>query len=300
MSDVFEQDRRSSRRWVWASATIALLLFACLVLWLLFFRGSSASSVDTVEADVARQEAIAEAAEANDEGQPAPATQATPVGQSTDEEPGPAESAPPLDDGQNDAAANVGALDGEWSVDTSIGTFTDDCLTSVCGASFVGFRIDEELAGIGAKTVVGRTPGVSGTMQISGSSIVAATFVADMTSLTTDDPGRTSALRGPNGGLETDEYPEATFTLTNPIELGSLPAEGASVEVTAVGDLTVHGVTQSVTIPLTAEMQAGLIVVFGSLDEMLLSDYDIPKPTAIVVVSVADVAAMELQLFLSR
>ena len=62
----------------------------------------------------------------------------------------------------------------------------------------------------------------------------------------------------------------------------------------------VRGVTQRVTIPLTAELQAGLVVVFGTLEDMALADYGIPKPQAVVVLSVEEVAAMELQLFFSR
>ena len=38
-------------------------------------------------------------------------------------------------------------------------------------------------------------------------------------------------------GIQTDQFPTATFVLTEPIEIGRIPAEGASVDVTAVGDL---------------------------------------------------------------
>ena len=137
-------------------------------------------------------------------------------------------------------------------------------------------------------------------MELVGTQVIGAEFVVNMTTLITDNDSRTGALRGPNGGLETQTFPEARFELTQPIELGSVPAEGASVQVQAVGNLTVHGVTNEVTIPLTAEVQAGVISVFGNLEGMLLADYDIPKPRAAVVVSVEDNATMELQLFFRR
>ena len=60
-------------------------------------------------------------------------------------------------------------LDGFWIIDREIGGFDDSCLTEVCGSSFVGFRIDEELVGIGGKTVVGRTPDISAQFTITGS-----------------------------------------------------------------------------------------------------------------------------------
>ncbi len=187
-----------------------------------------------------------------------------------------------------------------WTVDTSIGTFDASCLTEVCGSTFAGFRINEVLASIGAKTVVGRTPDVAGSIEISGTEVIGAEFVVDMTSLITDDGSRTAALKATSGGLETNTFPEARFELTQPIELGQAPVEGAPIQVEAVGNLTVHGTTNEVTIPLTAELQAGVIIVFGNLEGLLLSDYGIPKPSAVVVVSVEDNATMELQLFLTR
>ena len=211
------------------------------------------------------------------------------------------ESSAALDTGQPDSNASAGSTtNGLWMVDTSIGTFGADCLTDVCGSSFVGFRIDEELANFGAKTVVGRTPGVSGSMELVGTQVIGAEFVVDMTGLITDNDSRTGALRGPNGGIETDAFPEARFELTQSIELGSVPAEGASIDVWATGNRSLHGVTNEVVIPLTAEVQAGVIIVFGNLEGILLADYGIPKPTAVVVVSVEDNATLELQLFFSR
>lgn len=275
---------------------VAALVVAVLAIYFLFFRDSAPVSVDSVEAAEARQEAIAEAA-AGSSDDDTESTVADEGGQDQASDGG----TEALDTGQPDANASVAsATDGVWSVDTSIGTFDASCLTDVCGSSFAGFRINEELANFGAKTVVGRTPGVSGSMELVGTQVIGAEFVVDMAGLITDNDSRTGALRGPNGGLETDTFPEARFELTQPIELGSVPAEGASIDVQATGNLTVHGVTNEVTIPLTAEVQAGVIIVFGNLEGMLLADYGIPKPTAVVVVSVEDNATMELQLFLTR
>jgi polyisoprenoid-binding protein YceI len=264
--------------------------------WWFIFRDTSPASVDSVAAAEAREQAIAEAAGDTSSGDAeAPAEAVTET--STDD--GGSSSA--IDSGQADSATSAGSpIEGLWAVDSSIGTFDDACLDLACSAGFVGFRINEELVGFGAKTVVGRTPNVTGTMQITGSQITSVEIVADMTAIETDDSGRTSALKSAAGGLETNTFPEASFVLAEPIELGSVPVEGAAVTANAVGDLTVHGVTNRVTIPLTAEMQAGLVVVFGSLVDMQLADYDIPKPTSVVVLSVEEIATMELQLFFSR
>ena len=53
-----------------------------------------------------------------------------------------------------------------WLVATDCGTFDESCLTEVCATSFAGFRIKEELVGVGGKTVVGRTPNVTGALVI--------------------------------------------------------------------------------------------------------------------------------------
>lgn len=295
-------------------AVLALLLI--FGVWWFMVRDTAPASVDSVAAAQARQAAIDEAQAqgsadvpayaassdqgdggAGGEGDAGAATQVT----LEDDRYGDSEPAPDGDGAQGEAAVvAANPIEGVWTVDTSIGAFDDGCLQEACGTSFVGFRIQEELARVGAKTVVGRTPGVSGSMEIVGTQVIGAEFVADMTALTTDDSTRNGAIRGTSGGLETDAFPEARFELTEPIELGSVPAEGASITVDATGDLTVHGVTRPVTIALTAERQAGLVIVVGSLENLVLTDFDIPKPTSIVVLSVDEVAAMELQLFLSR
>ncbi len=263
-------DRRNKLLIGGGVAVVLLAVLAFLVYWFVF-RDDAPASVDTQEAADARQEALAEAQ--TDE----PATE------------------PATTDG---AAAGTDDISGTWTIDTSIGTFDERCLTEVCDATFVGFRIDEELASIGAKTVVGRTPGVTGTMTVDGTTITSTDILVDMTGLITDDGSRNAAIR--NQAIETAAFPEASFVLTQPIDFGSVPGDGESVEVQATGDLTIHGVTRSETIPLTAERAGDIIVVFGQLGPILLADYDISEPRAAVVLSVEDNATMELQLFFRR
>ena len=52
------------------------------------------------------------------------------------------------------------AVDGTWTVDQSVGSFAD------FSGTWAGYRFDEELAGIGGNTAVGRTPDVTGTMTV--------------------------------------------------------------------------------------------------------------------------------------
>jgi polyisoprenoid-binding protein YceI len=183
------------------------------------------------------------------------------------------------------------SIDGQWTVNSEIGSFAN--FTD----SFAGFRVEEQLAGIGAKTAVGRTPDVTGSLTIDGTSIPETSIKVDMTTLTTDEARRDDAIR--HQAIETDRFPEATFTLTEPIELDAAPKDGTKVDVQAVGDLTLHGVTKQVTFPLQAQLNGDVITVTGSL-EIQFADYDIQKPRAAIVLSVEDKGVIEVQLFFTK
>ena len=189
------------------------------------------------------------------------------------------------------STSSASGLDGRWTVDTSVGDF------ALGTASFVGYRVQEELASIGAKTAVGRTPEVDGALTIDGSTITEATIVADLTALVSDSSRRDGALR--DQAIQTGQFPDATFELTQPIDLGSVPKDGDPVSTEAVGTLTLHGVTRPVTVTLDAQLEGGVIVVTGQL-EVAFADYDIAKPTSFAVLTIEDHGIMELQLFFAR
>jgi len=197
----------------------------------------------------------------------------------------------PIGTGAGAGTIGPDGLDGTWTVDQTIGSFSD------FSSSFVGYRVQEELASVGATEAVGRTPDVSGSLTVDGTTITAADFTADLTTLVSDESRRDGQLR--NQALETSQFPTATFTLTKPVELGSIPAEGQAVDVTATGDLTLHGVTRSVEIPMQAKLENGVVTVVGTLP-IVFADYDIAKPTSFVVLSVDDNGVMEFQLHFTK
>jgi polyisoprenoid-binding protein YceI len=189
------------------------------------------------------------------------------------------------------ATGATGAIAGTWALDTSIGSFAD------FSSSFVGYRIREELASVGAAEAVGRTPAVDGSLTIEGTTLTATSVTADLTQLRSDDDRRDGQLA--RQGIETGRYPEATFELAAPVDLGAAPADGAEVSVDAAGRLTLHGVSREVTMPLTARLSGDVITVTGSV-EIELADFDIAKPSSFLVLSIADTATMELQLYFRR
>jgi polyisoprenoid-binding protein YceI len=182
-------------------------------------------------------------------------------------------------------------LDGTWTVDQTIGSFAD------FSSSFVGYRVNETLAENRANTAVGRTPQVTGNLTLAGSQITAVDVTADLTRLQSDDDRRDGRLR--DQAIETNSFPQATFHLSSPIDLGSVPADGATFTVSATGDLTLHGVTHQVSVPIEGRLSGDIVTVTGSID-ILFSDYAIERPTSFMVLSIEDHGIMELQLHFRR
>ncbi len=187
------------------------------------------------------------------------------------------------------AASTIGpgGLDGAWSIDTSIGSFSD------FSSSFVGYRVDETFTDQSANTAVGRTPNVDGALTLDGSTITAVDVTADLTSLESDDDRRDGQLR--RQAIQTEQFPTATFELTSPIELGTAPADGATISATAMGELTLHGVTKTVEVPIQASLSGDVVTVIGQI-EIQFADYGIERPTSFLVLSIEDNGIMEFNL----
>lgn len=194
--------------------------------------------------------------------------------------------------GATSTTTGTPGVDGRWSVDAESGTFDYESATG----SFVGFRIDEELVGIGGIQAVGRTGEVVGELVIEDGELTVATFAADMASITTNDRRRDDKVAE---ALEVGSFPEASFVLSAPIPLGAGAATGEAQQATASGEFTLHGVTRSVDVPIEAQLVDGTVVVVGSF-EVALADYDLEVPSAPIVVSASDTATIEFQLLFTR
>jgi polyisoprenoid-binding protein YceI len=167
---------------------------------------------------------------------------------------------------------------------------------NVANGSKVGYRVNEVLFGQ-THEAVGRTEDVTGTMKVEGTTITQATFTADMTTVTSDDSRRDGQFNGRI--METSTYPTATFELTEPIELGRIPDEGTEATYSATGNLTLHGVTKSVTFDVTGLWSGSTIQIAGSI-AITFGDYHIADPSFAGLVSTEDHGALEFALNLER
>jgi len=161
--------------------------------------------------------------------------------------------------------STVESVDGSWAV--------------VPADSQTTIAITETIGGIADHEVEGHTA-VDGTLEIAASSVAEATFTADMTTLEFTDapPGfnvanRANAMK--TTGLETETFPQATFTLTSPIELGDDVTSGEAGTAEATGDLTLHGVTKPITFEIEIAADGDTFRVTPSeFIPIVLADYD--------------------------
>ncbi len=191
-------------------------------------------------------------------------------------------------------------ISGEWIVDNVIGNYEDGT------SSYGGYRIEEELLrGIGRIDAVGRSPDIRGSLTIrensnkAGSYTVIATEISvNLHALESTDANRRGRDGSARAALETDKYPLAVFSLTQPYEIPSSalgdPSSDAYEEVDAdlSGMLTIHGITREVTARIQAGMAADVIVVTGSI-QITFEDFMIEKPDANIVASIEDEITIE-------
>ena len=296
------------KRLLWIGAAAVAVIAAALVWWVVT-AGDEPAEVDlsAAVAGLATTTAVAESpADTDDAGDTTRAEADTGAGaepseisdeaaESPEASEAPDEpSAGAADPGADDDAGSGDALSavaGAWTVDTTIGDFDFEQATG----SFAGFRVDEELT-IGEVTAVGRTGEVSGFIQIGAGGLEAAEITVDMSTIESDRPLRDGRTRQ---ALGTDQFPTATFVLTEPVALPADAADGAAFSLEAAGELTVKGVANPAVFALDAQLVDDVIVVVGST-EVTFADYGVQAPSAPIVVSVEDHGIIEFQLLFTR
>lgn len=180
-----------------------------------------------------------------------------------------------------------GAIEGTWKV---------------ADGSEAGYRVREKLAALPATSdAVGRTNTVTGavTVKTTGSQIVAdaVNVEVDVSTLASNESRRDTRIR--TSGLETNQFPKATFVGTAPVTLPAGTEAGQAVKAEVTGNLTLHGVTKLVTIPLDVQLNGDQGQVVGSL-KFPFSDFGMTPPSVGGFVTVESDATLEFKLLLAR
>jgi polyisoprenoid-binding protein YceI len=174
---------------------------------------------------------------------------------------------------------------------------------TVAEGSQAGYRVREQLASLSAESdAVGRTSEITGSITVESdgttTTLTEGSLAVDTTTLASDEDRRDNRLR--TEGLQTDSFPTATFALTEPVEVPAAAVSGTATDLTLVGDLTLHGVTNSVSIPAQAQLVDGTIQVQGSIT-FPLADYDIVAPNVGgFIISIADEGTLEFLVAFAR
>ena len=207
---------------------------------------------------------------------------------------------PPAGTGSAPGAGTSQATTASTSTDPAgSGATADDGLEgtwTVGAGSQAGYRVQETLAGQGTEAV-GRTDQVTGTITISDGEITAVDITVQVAAIASDNSQRDRQFQGRI--MDAARHPTATFTLTEPIPLTEVPAVDAEIALSATGELTLHGTTRPVTIPLSVLRTADSLAANGSL-EIAYADYGINNPSVPGFVSVGEAGTVEFLVVATR
>ena len=180
-------------------------------------------------------------------------------------------------------AATVGA-EGSWQVAKGAGA----------NKTQAGYTFNEILPGQ-RKTTSGRADNsdgdnVTGQMLVADGKLQEAVVEVKVAAISSDVEKRDINVR--RSILETDAFPEASFTLTKPVDISQVPGDGKPAEVQATGDLKLHGVTKEVSVTLKVLRTGENIVVSGNVP-VQRKNYGLESPD-FVAAKIADEGTIDL------
>jgi polyisoprenoid-binding protein YceI len=181
-------------------------------------------------------------------------------------------------------------LTGNWTVTTG---------------SIAGYRVKELFAGQSSKhEAVARTSTVSGSLTVSGDStgykVSDVTITVGLADLQSKDQvaGRDVSQRDGivSRQLNVQRFPTATFTVVSASVAAAVTS--GPVDVTAVGQLTIHGVTKDVTVKAKAQVAGDKVEIAGSI-AITMTDYGVLPPQA-PFVTVDTALTLEFDIFMTK
>jgi polyisoprenoid-binding protein YceI len=183
------------------------------------------------------------------------------------------------------SASSSGTLDAE----DADGTWTST------SSSYAGYRVHEVLQGNDVD-VVGRTKDVEGTAVVDGGSLTKATVTVQVAKISTPESARDEYFR--STALQTDEYPTATFELTEPVDV-TKALDGSTQDVTLTGTMDLHGVEKPVTADAQVAVGKGGTVQVAGTVPITFADYGVEAPS-LGFVTVDGTGSVEFSLDLGK
>lgn len=184
------------------------------------------------------------------------------------------------------AAPPAGELAGTWTI----------------AGGEAGYRVREKLANLPAQSdAVGRTSAITGQVTIANESgsytAKDANFTVEVAQLKSDDGRRDNRIR--TMGLETGKYPQATFVASGPIAIPQDAVAGKVVTVNAEGDMTLHGTTKKISMPLQVQRNGDRIRIVGNY-EFAWADFGMTAPSVAGFVTVTGNPKLEFDVNLQK
>lgn len=189
---------------------------------------------------------------------------------------------------KNTTTSAGGAVDGTWTLSAND-----------ANGSFVQYRVHEQFAaGLVDNEATGKSTDVTGSLTIKGTTVSDVSVTANLAALTSDKAFRDNALK--TRGLETNTFPTAKFVGSGPITLTSAPVKATTIDIEVPGQLTLHGVTKPVTVPLQGRWDGKTVQVVVKALNINLTDYGMTPPTGGPIAEVDDHGDLEMQLFFTQ
>ena len=129
----------------------------------------------------------------------------------------------------------------------------------------------------------GSTQSVEGWATIEQGSVQAGEIVVDMTDVSTDNERRDINVR--NKIFHTNEYPTATFTITEPADVSDVPGNGTPGKVTLTGVMEIRG-------------DGDRVIVSGDVD-INRNEYGVESPE-FVAAKIDDTGQLNIRLLLTK
>jgi polyisoprenoid-binding protein YceI len=172
----------------------------------------------------------------------------------------------------------------------------------IASGSAAGYRVREKLGFLPAQSdAVGRTSAITGDASFTKSkhavTVTAASFTVDVSKLTSDRSMRDQRIH--TIGLQSDQYPTATFVLSSSLTLPASALTGQVTSASATGVFNIHGTSKRETVPLQMRMSTSSIEVVGSIT-FPWSEFNMTAPSIGGFVNVTDKATMEFDLHLQH